>query len=656
MSNKVQFRRGTDAERGTVVLDSGEPGWTTDTKELYVGDGATYGGILVTGGAGGGAGTLCALSDVNCAGTVNGKVLTYQNGTWIAETPAGGGDMLISQYVTGAGTVYNATRLGGDPLATVQAHNVEASKITSGTIGLARIPVVDDARIPDLETLSYGAAFATAQIPSVGAYKIAAGTLAVERQETLDNLNGTVALAQVPTMDDGHIPDVDGLSYGAAFAAAQIPNLAASKVTSGTFNVNRIDTLANLKGTVTAEKVASLPTSKITSGTFNLTMIPTVDDARIPDLETLSYGAAFATAQVPPIGAYKIATGTFAADRVPALANLKGTVTDAKIPDLETLSYGAAFAAAQIPNLDGSKVTTGTFNADRIPILPTSRITTGTFGIARIPSITNAYLAGEITSDKISALSGTAITYPLNADTVGTTAIKSAGVGNDELAASGLDIAKCTVGTAGAARIPVLPTSRITTGTFSLNRIPTIDDARIPNLETLSYGAAFADAQIPNLTTSKITTGSFNADRIPVLPTSRITSGTFADARIPDVGVVAINYVIDGGGTVIIAGTVGFLEVPFACHVDRWTLLADQHGSVVIDIWRDGYSNYPPTDADSMPGTTNMPAISGTVAAQGTDLSGWGTQGISSGDILAYHVDSCTSIELCTIALKVRKT
>jgi hypothetical protein len=39
--------------------------------------------------------------------------------------------------------------------------------------------------------------------------------------------------------------------------------------------------------------------------------------------------------------------------------------------------------------------------------------------LARIPSITNAYLAGDITSDKISALSGTAIAYPLNADTVG---------------------------------------------------------------------------------------------------------------------------------------------------------------------------------------------------------------------------------------------
>lgn len=138
------------------------------------------------------------------------------------------------------------------------------------------------------------------------------------------------------------------------------------------------------------------------------------------------------------------------------------------------------------------------------------------------------------------------------------------------------------------------------------------------------------------------------------LPTSKITSGTFDVARIPD-GVVGINYVIDGGGAAIGTGIKGDLEVPLACHVDRWTLLADQHGSIVVDVWRDSYANFPPTDADSMPGTTNMPAISGTIAAHSSNLSGWGTQGVASGDILRYNVNSCTSIELCTLALKVTK-
>ena len=44
---KLKVRRGTDAQRKTIVLDQGEVGYTTDTKRLYVGDGATVGGTPV---------------------------------------------------------------------------------------------------------------------------------------------------------------------------------------------------------------------------------------------------------------------------------------------------------------------------------------------------------------------------------------------------------------------------------------------------------------------------------------------------------------------------------------------------------------------------------------------------------------------------------
>jgi len=44
---KLLVRSGSDSDRKTVVLDSAEIGYTTDTKRLYVGDGLTAGGILV---------------------------------------------------------------------------------------------------------------------------------------------------------------------------------------------------------------------------------------------------------------------------------------------------------------------------------------------------------------------------------------------------------------------------------------------------------------------------------------------------------------------------------------------------------------------------------------------------------------------------------
>lgn len=43
---KLVVRSGTDADRRTVTLDIGEPGYTTDTKRLYIGDGVTPGGVL----------------------------------------------------------------------------------------------------------------------------------------------------------------------------------------------------------------------------------------------------------------------------------------------------------------------------------------------------------------------------------------------------------------------------------------------------------------------------------------------------------------------------------------------------------------------------------------------------------------------------------
>ena len=208
--------------------------------------------------------TLNDLEDINTAGTVNDKVLTYQNGTWIPQTPAGGGDMTRAVYDVNANDIVdNSERLEGETLGSVQAHGVDAGTITSGTIALARIPAIDDARIPDLETLSYGAAFGTAQIPSIGAYKVASGTLGI---------------ARIPTMDDAHIPDLDTLSYSAAFGTAQIPSLGAYKIASGTLN---------------ADRIPALPTTKITSGTFNAD--------RIPILPTDRYGSAVLVSGTRPM-------------------------------------------------------------------------------------------------------------------------------------------------------------------------------------------------------------------------------------------------------------------------------------------------------------------------------------------------------------------
>ena len=55
----LQVRRGTDAERLSITPASGEPIWTTDTTQLYVGDGITPGGVAV----GSGGGSISTVTD-----------------------------------------------------------------------------------------------------------------------------------------------------------------------------------------------------------------------------------------------------------------------------------------------------------------------------------------------------------------------------------------------------------------------------------------------------------------------------------------------------------------------------------------------------------------------------------------------------------------
>jgi hypothetical protein len=115
-----------------------------------------------------------------------------------------------------------------------------------------------------------------------------------------------------------------------------------------------------------------------------------------------------------------------------------------------------------------------------------------------------------------------------------------------------------------------------------------------------------------------------------------------------------LTFVIDGGGSAIATGIKGDLEIPFACTINQVTLLADQSGSIVVDIWKDTYANYPPTGADSITASAK-PTISSAAKSQDATLTGW-TTSIAAGDVLRFNVDSATTIQRCTVSLKVTKS
>lgn len=114
-----------------------------------------------------------------------------------------------------------------------------------------------------------------------------------------------------------------------------------------------------------------------------------------------------------------------------------------------------------------------------------------------------------------------------------------------------------------------------------------------------------------------------------------------------------LGITIDGGGGVITTGIKGDIQIPFDCVIEEVTMLADQSGSIVIDIWKDTYANYPPTDADSITASAT-PTISTAIKSQDTSLTGW-SKSITAGDTIRFNVDSCTSIVRCTLILKIIK-
>jgi hypothetical protein len=72
----LKIRRGTNSERLTIIPDEGELLYTVDTKKIFVGDGATTGGTMVTGGLSGNLADNLYLDNHSIIGTnliVNGQ-------------------------------------------------------------------------------------------------------------------------------------------------------------------------------------------------------------------------------------------------------------------------------------------------------------------------------------------------------------------------------------------------------------------------------------------------------------------------------------------------------------------------------------------------------------------------------------------------------
>ena len=129
---KLLVRRGTDYDRQQITLDSGELGYTTDTKRLWIGDGTTAGGNLVGNKYKGKAADLTTLAPVD----IGDYAFDTDNNSFYICTEGTGSEStnwlkVASSNVAGNETItVNAS--GGVTVGTISAGNVAADALGTG--------------------------------------------------------------------------------------------------------------------------------------------------------------------------------------------------------------------------------------------------------------------------------------------------------------------------------------------------------------------------------------------------------------------------------------------------------------------------------------------------------------------------------------------
>lgn len=181
----------------------------------------------------------------------------------------------------------------------------------------------------------------------------------------------------------------------------------------------------------------------------------------------------------------------------------------------------------------------------------------------------------------------------------------------------------------------------------------------VPSFATpaIALGATAAAGAAGTIIRSDATIDAFDTtDPAATVPGNAAVVGTVDFAarrdhvhpRLADTFDVA--FIIDGGGSAITTGVKGDIALDFAATINQVTLLADQSGSIVVDIWKDTYANYPPTVADTITASAK-PTLSTANKSKDSTLTGW-TTSISAGDTLRFNVDSITTCTRVLVLLK----
>jgi len=114
-----------------------------------------------------------------------------------------------------------------------------------------------------------------------------------------------------------------------------------------------------------------------------------------------------------------------------------------------------------------------------------------------------------------------------------------------------------------------------------------------------------------------------------------------------------VGITIDGGGSTIATGVKGYISVPFDATITGWDVVADQSGSVSIEVDKKA-NGIPNTTTDKISASTPI-ALAAAQIAQNGSIAGW-TTAVAAGDVIGFNVVSATTVTRVTATIRMTKT